>query len=311
MEKLPVLIGPTAVGKTSIAIKLAKAMNAEIVSADSMQIYRGMDIGTAKPSMDERQGVPHHLIDLVDPDDLFTVADYQERFEEIVLEIRQRGKIPLVTGGTGLYVRAVTRRFKIPAPTAHPGLRQTLQKRAEREGGTILHMELERIDPISAARIHPNDRRRVIRALEVYHSSGKPFSFWLENAEERLDPGTVIIGLQRDRDELYQRINARVDSMIEQGLLEEVRSLLKLGYDPNLPSMQGLGYKELIPVIEGAVTLEEALELLKRRTRNYAKRQMSWFRREPTVWFDIHDDENNVACKILSFFEGRFRENVE
>lgn len=311
MEFLPVLIGPTAVGKTAIAIELAKAINAEIVSADSMQVYRHMDIGTAKPSLLERQGIPHHLLDLVEPDEPFTLANYQAGFEQVVADIRQRGKVPLVTGGTGLYIRAVTRKYKIPAPPSNPSLRLALQARAETEGDLQLHRELLQVDPISAQRIHPNNRRRVIRALEVYQTSGRPFSSWLENAEGELDPGTVIIGLQRERETLYERINKRVDIMVEQGLLDEVNDLIEQGFDPNLTSMQGLGYKEMVPVIRGETPLEEAVELLKQRTRNYAKRQLTWFRREPVIWFDAGDNEKEVISKILSFMEGRMEKNVE
>ncbi|HHZ20681.1 MAG TPA: tRNA (adenosine(37)-N6)-dimethylallyltransferase MiaA [Firmicutes bacterium] len=305
---LPVLVGPTAVGKTELSIRLAEALGAEILSADSMQIYKYMDIGTAKPTPAERRGIPHHLLDLVTPDQPFSVAEYQKSFQSVEKAVRARNRIPLVTGGTGLYIRAVTRQFRIPAPPADPQLRKELQERLEQEGNQRLHDELRRVDPAAAQRIHVNDGRRIIRALEVFIGSGKPFSTWLEDAQQPINSGTVMIGLNRDRNELYQRIDLRVEQMLRRGLLDEVKMLLDRGYSPELTSMQGLGYKELVPVIQGTVSLEDAVELLKRRTRNYAKRQLTWFRSEPVVWFELKDNEEDLTVqKILSFLEGKSR----
>jgi tRNA dimethylallyltransferase len=308
---LPVILGPTAVGKTELALDLAQRLNAEIVSADSMQIYRRMNIGTAKPNMAERRGIPHHLIDIVDPDTPFTVSDYQQYFDEAVESIRRRGRIPLVVGGTGLYIRAVTRRFRIPTPASDVKLREKLKQRAAVEGPEKLFAELKAVDPLAAQRIHPNDQKRVIRALEVYLSSGRPISDWLENAQEPIAEGTVMIGLEREREALYERINLRVDQMVQNGLLDEVKALVEAGYSPDLPSMQGLGYKELIPVIQGEVDLENAVELLKKRTRNYAKRQISWFKREPVHWFSMDEEYFQLLRKIISFLEGREGAYVE
>lgn len=308
---LPVLIGPTAVGKTELSIRLAQALNAEIVSADSMQIYKYMDIGTAKPTLEERGGIPHHMMDLVTPDTFFTVADYQEHFEQVVQDIRARGKIPLVVGGTGLYIRVVTRKFRIPTPPADPQLREILGRRIQEEGEETLHRELQAIDSNSASRIHPHDRKRVIRALEVFLSSGRPFSDWVENAQEQLSPGTAIIGLERERDELYHRINCRVDLMMQNGLMNEVSDLLHRGYTTDLPAMQGLGYKELAPVLQGETDYEAGVELLKKRTRNYAKRQITWFRREPVAWFPIEQDFLKLLRKIIAYLEGGTFHNVE
>lgn len=308
---LPVIIGPTAVGKTELSLEIAERLGAEIISADSMQIYRGMDIGTAKPTLQERRGIPHHLIDIVDPDTPFTVSDYQQYFDETVEDVRRRGKIPLVVGGTGLYVRAVTRKFRIPTPASDPDLRAKLKLRAREEGAETLFEELKAIDPQAALRIHPNDQKRVIRALEVYLSSGQPISDWLVDAQEPLAEGTLIIGLERHRETLYNRINLRVDAMIKNGLLAEVKSLLDQGYSPELPSMQGLGYKEFVPVLSGESDLNSAVELLKKRTRNYAKRQISWFKREEVHWFSVDEEYFTLLRKIISFMEGRDEANVE
>jgi tRNA dimethylallyltransferase len=304
---LPLLIvaGPTATGKTKIAIELALRLGAEIISADSMQIYRYMDIGTAKPSPEERKRVPHHLIDLVSPAEPFTVADYQRFFQATCEELRQKGVLPLLTGGTGLYIRAVTRGYNFPGPPVNRELRASLLREAQERGKEEMHRRLAVVDPESAGRIHPNDLKRVLRALEVYLTTGVPISS-CQKEEETLAEDIIYIGLTRDREELYQRIELRVDLMIAQGLLEEVRNLLAMGFGPELQSMQGLGYKELVPVVKGETTLAEAVKLLKKRTRNYAKRQMTWFRKEPVEkWFLLSGPEEESFPEILAYIEGR------
>lgn len=305
---MPLLIvaGPTATGKTKIAIELALRLGAEIISADSMQIYKYMDIGTAKPSPEERERVPHHLIDVISPAEPFTVADYQWLFQTTYNGLKQKGVLPLLTGGTGLYIRAVTRGYDFPGPPVNQELRASLRQEAEEKGKEEMHRRLAAVDPESAGRIHPNDLKRVLRALEVYQTTGVPISTWQKRKGKALPGDVIYIGLTRDREELYKRIELRVDLMIAQGLLEEVKSLLEKGFGPELQSMQGLGYKELVPVVKGQTTLEEAVKLLKKRTRNYAKRQMTWFRKEPVEkWFLLSGPEEESFPEILAYIEGR------
>lgn len=307
MGPLIVLVGPTAVGKTELAVNLALHFGAQIISADSMQIYQGMDIGTAKPTLEERKGVPHHLIDLVPPDQPFTVVDYQEHYNQVRSRLAKEGILPLLTGGTGLYIRAVTQGFIFPVPPPDPQLRAALKQEAESRGHEAVYRRLQALDPEAARKIHPNDLKRTLRALEVILATGRPFSAQQQAERRTLPRDVVYIGLHRERAELYDRINRRVDRMIAAGLVEEVASLLVQGYGPDLQSMQGLGYKELIPVVQGRTSLAEAVELLKKRTRHYAKRQETWFRREPVEkWFLLRaGEEEKTYQKILAFLEGR------
>lgn len=293
-QKILVIVGPTAVGKTELSLRLAEELGAEIISADSMQVYRGMDIGTAKAGQEERERVVHHLLDVVDPDQPFNVADFIKLAEEVLAQLNQRGVVPLITGGTGLYLDALLEGFLFPDTAADPQIRQELEKQAK-EDPLSLHEELQRVDPKSAERLHRNDLRRIIRALEVYRRTGKPISEQQQKREQEERPyRTLYIGLTRDREELYARINARVDQMLEQGLVEEVAELLKKY--PNQPTaLQALGYKEIAHYLRGELNLEEAVELLKRDTRRYAKRQLSWFKRNKRIqWFNrsqLSDDE--------------------
>ena len=307
MGPLIVLVGPTAVGKTDLAVNLALHFGAQIISADSMQIYQGMDIGTAKPSVQERKGVPHHLIDVVPPDQSFTVVDYQEHYNQVRSRLAEEGILPLLTGGTGLYIRAVTQGFIFPVTPPSPELRAALKQEAEEHGREVVYRRLQELDPVAAQKIHPNDLKRILRALEVTISTGRPFSAQQRAERRTLPPDIIYIGLQRERAELYDRINRRVDQMITAGLVSEVASLLAQGYGPDLQSMQGLGYKELIPVVKGQFSLAEAVNLLKKRTRHYAKRQETWFRREPVEkWFLLRAGEEEESYqKILAFLEGR------
>jgi len=288
---LAVIAGPTAVGKTTVSIRLAQKLDAEIISADSAQVYRYMDIGTAKPSMKERAGVKHHLIDVVDPAEEFTVADYQQLAEDAIQSIKARGKLPLMVGGTGLYIKAVIDGFLFPDEGADWQLREELLHQAREHGNQYLHDKLRRVDPPAAGRIHPNDVKRVIRALEVYRRTGKPIT-WHQQKAAQMPPryDAVMIGLKMGRSRLYARINDRVDRMLKQGLIDEVCTLLNRGYDDSLISMQALGYKEIIGYLQGKYDLEKAIRLLKRDTRRFAKRQLTWFCRDKRIhWLDWDD----------------------
>lgn len=283
-QPLIVLTGPTAVGKTETSLRLAKAIGGEIISADSMQVYRHMDIGTAKIRPEQMQGIPHYLVDEWEPDEEFNVMIFQQKVKEYLADIYSRGKIPLLVGGTGFYIQAVL--YDI-AFTRHQGegqYRQELQQLAEEQGALVLHDKLRQVDPESAEAIHPHNCKRVIRALEYFHDTGEKFS--LHNAVERRKKSPyqfLYVVLNMDREQLYQRIDRRVDQMMEEGLAKEVQALLARGYDRSLVSMQGLGYKEIAAALAGECTLEEAVYRIKRDTRHFAKRQLTWFRRERDV----------------------------
>ncbi|MDR7506015.1 MAG: tRNA (adenosine(37)-N6)-dimethylallyltransferase MiaA [Armatimonadota bacterium] len=281
-----VLCGPTAVGKTAAAVELALRIGGEIVCADSRTLYRGMDIGTAKPTPEQRRRVPHHLLDVADPDQTVTLATYRVLAAAALEAIRSRGRVPLLVGGTGLYIRAVVDGFTIPPVPPDPDLRARLEDDERRQPG-ILHARLREVDPVAAARIHPRNVRRLVRALEVYAHTGRPIS-----ELQRADPvgAAVQIGLTMDRAALYRRIEARVREQLERGLVDEVRVLLERGYDPRLPAMQGLGYKEIAAYLRGECTLAEAVARLVRNTRRYARRQWIWFRRDPRIrWLDVDE----------------------
>lgn len=286
-EPLLIILGPTAVGKTDISVQVAKEINGEIISADSMLIYRYMNIGTAKPTEEEMEGVPHHLIDIIYPDQPFSVADYCVEAEKIIKEVRNRGKLPMLVGGTALYLKAFTEKYSFPEIQSDLELRDRLQEEAQKYGNEYLHQKLSQIDPPTAQRLHPNDLRRIIRAIEIHQLTGVPLSIQAKK-EKQSNHHLVVIGLIRPREEIYQRINKRVDQMIELGLVEEVDQLLKMGYSPDLVSMQGLGYKEIVSYLTGQYSLERATELLKRNTRHFAKRQLTWFRKEEDIyWVDL------------------------
>lgn len=289
LKPVVILVGPTAVGKTEVAIGLAKELAGEIVTADSMQVYKGMDIGTAKPTLAEQNGVPHHLIDIVSPDESFNVARYREMAHAVIADIHARERLPIVSGGTGLYVRAVLDEFALPGSGSDPNVRARLTAEAEQHGKQALYERLVEMDPETAERLHPNDVRRVIRALEVYETTGKTMSQHLKEAQQKTPRYHAIrIGLTRPRAELYRRINQRVEQQVADGLVDEVRGLMQR-YHLNKTARQALGYKEIIDYLEGKSTFEEAIERLKRETRRYAKRQYTWFRRDEQLrWFDLH-----------------------
>ncbi|WP_226641302.1 tRNA (adenosine(37)-N6)-dimethylallyltransferase MiaA [Mesobacillus subterraneus] len=306
-QKLIVLIGPTAVGKTKLSIELAKKFDGEIISGDSMQIYKGMDIGTAKITVQEMEGIAHHLIDIKEPDESFSTAEFQELVREKINEISSRGKMPMIVGGTGLYIQSVIFDYHFTDAPSDPAFRHSLEQVAEAEGQEFLHEKLQEADPESASRIHPNNVRRVIRALEIIHCTGKTASELQENQSPELLYDTALIGLTMDREMLYNRINYRVDLMMEQGLLDEVKYFYEKGLR-DCQSIQAIGYKELYDYFDGKVPLEKAIENLKQNSRRYAKRQLTWFRNKMNVeWFDMsesNDDEKKFA-EISKFIEGK------
>lgn len=285
---LVVIVGPTAVGKTALAIELALRLGGEVVTADSMQVYKGMNIGTAKPMPNEMRGVPHHLIDVVTPDTPFNVALYRDLAHRVIDEVHKRRRLPIVSGGTGLYVRAILDEFLFPDQGADLELRRRLQDLAKQRGPEHLYAMLVEVDPERAAQIHPNDVRRVIRALEVFEVTGRTMSEQIEEAKDK-EPRyrDVRIGLTRPRSELYERINRRVDEQLQQGLIEEVKAL-RSRYRLQKTALQALGYKEIIAYLDGECSLDEAVHRLKKETRRYAKRQLTWFRRDAAItWFDL------------------------
>lgn len=291
MAKYPLLIitGPTAVGKTELSLKIAEELLGEIISADSMQIYRYMDIGTAKASAEERKRVRHHMIDIINPDETYSVADYQQEADRLIREICARGSLPIMVGGTGLYIRAVIQGFLFPEMETNHQLRAELTEMARKYGNEYLHQKLAEIDPEHARKIHPNDMRRIIRAIEIFQETGHNMTYYLE--KQKYTPpryNTLKIGLIREREELYDRINKRVDLMIKKGLVEEVKNIIKAGFNMSATALQGLGYKEIIGYLKGDYPLEEAIRILKKNTRNYAKKQITWFNREKDLhWFNL------------------------
>ncbi|MCX2727884.1 tRNA (adenosine(37)-N6)-dimethylallyltransferase MiaA [Thermomicrobium sp. 4228-Ro] len=283
------IVGPTAVGKTATAIRLALEFDGEVVSVDSRYFYRGMDIGTDKPSVEERQGVPHHLIDILDPRDEYSLALFQRDARRAIEEIQSRGRLPLVTGGTPLYLRALLEGWRIPPAPPNPELRAQLELRAREERPEVLHRELALVDPAAAARIPPSNVRRVIRALEVFMTTGRPMSE-LEGKEPP-DWCVLWIGLTMPREELYRRIDERVERQIARGLVEEVQRLLREGVPATAPAMTALGYRQIVAYLEGRTTLEEAIARIKYDTHRYARHQMTWLRRLKQIeWYDVTTD---------------------
>lgn len=291
MAKPPLIliVGPTAVGKTEIAIQLAERLDGEIVSADSRLFYRGMDIGTAKPTHEEQVRVPHHLIDIADPDEILSLAVFQQRAHEAIADIQTRKKLPLLVGGTGQYIRAVTEGWTPPEVIPNERLRQELENMKEDKGVYWLYENLKTLDPVAAEKIDPRNFRRTIRALEVIMTTGKKFS---EQRGQMDSPyALMMIGLTRPRPELYARADARIESMFANGFLEEVEGLLKRGYSPALPTMSAIGYRECVAVLEGKITVEEAKQLIGRATRVFVRRQANWFKEsDPNIsWFRVEE----------------------
>lgn len=310
IEKKPLVIltGPTAVGKTALSIKLAKAINGEMISADSMQVYRLMDIGTAKITPDEMQGIPHHLIDVLDPKEDFNVVTFQTMAKQAMEEIYAKGKIPIIVGGTGFYIQSLLYDISFEE-TEISAYREELTADYEKYGAHALHERLKDIDPISYQEIHENNVKRVIRALEFYHDTGYPISEHNIVQREKKSPYNFeYFVLNDDRALLYQRIEQRIDSMVQQGLVAEVQKLMDYGCTSDMVSMQGLGYKEIIPYLKGECSLEDAIYILKRDTRHFAKRQLTWFRRERDVtWVNknTYSSEENMLAYMLQQLQNK------
>ncbi len=306
---LVILTGPTAVGKTALSIALAKAIGGEIISADSMQVYRHMDIGSAKITPEEMEGIPHYLIDVLEPDQEFNVVVFQELAKQAAAEIYSRGHIPIVAGGTGFYIQALVYDIDFTENDEDTAFRRTLEEQAKREGAEALYERLRAVDPESCESIHAHNIKRVIRAIEFYEKTGKKISE--HNREQRQNDSPYNFAyfvLNDDRERIYERINVRVDLMMAQGLVEEVRALRESGCRKEMVSMQGLGYKELLSYLDGETSMEDAVYLIKRDTRHFAKRQLTWFRREKEViWVDktVFDHDSQ---KILNFMQDFLRE---
>jgi tRNA dimethylallyltransferase len=284
-----VITGPTAVGKTAVSIQTALATHGEIISADSMQIYRQMNIGTAKPSLEEQQGVQHHLLDFLDPAQRFTVADFQQQALEKIREIHQRKSLPIVTGGTGLYIHSLLYRLDFTDVEIDSQLRRQLEDEAAAVGAEAMHHRLRLADPAAAERIHPHNLKRVIRALEVSLNAADGIQDFSRELEINQDYDFRVFVINEDRESLYDRINQRVDMMLAQGLEAEVRHLMSRGFDVQLPAMQGVGYKEMIRYIQGEIGYEDAVESIKRNSRRYAKRQITWFKKLPQAqWIHLN-----------------------
>jgi tRNA dimethylallyltransferase len=295
IRPLLVIVGPTAAGKTKIAIKLAEELNGEIISADSRQIYKGMDIGTAKPTIEEQARVRHYMLNVINPDEHFSVGEYKRRVEAVIDDIWNRKKLPIIVGGTGLYIKAVIDGLW-EGPQADEKLRERLEEEEKRHGKGYLYGKLKEVDTETAERTNPNDLVRIIRALEVYHIEGKPIShFHKAHAFEERNYNTLIIGLTMDRKRLYKKIEDRVDEMIRGGLVEEVMSLLKKGYDEHISSMTGVGYRQILGYLKGRYDLSEAVRLIKRDTKRYAKRQYTWFNKDKRIEWHNVDDINTGA----------------
>lgn len=308
-KPLIVLTGPTAVGKTSLSISLAKAVNGEIISADSMQVYKGMDIGSAKIRKEEMQGVTHYLVDILEPEEEFHIVKFQELAKAALEEIYAKGKIPILVGGTGFYIQAVTRDIDFTQAEQETSYREELEQFAKEKGAEYLHEKLREVDSKSAENIHANNVKRVIRALEFYHQNGTPISEHNEEQKQQTSPyNLAYFVLTAPREILYERIDRRVDQMMEEGLLEEVKSLRERGCHRGMVSMQGLGYKEILAYLEGEYPLEEAVRILKRDTRHFAKRQLTWLRREQDViWVDKEQFHWNEA-EILEYMMSVLKE---
>lgn len=306
-EQIPLLVicGPTASGKTGWALQLAEQIPLEIISADSRQVYRLMDIGTAKATTEEQTRVPHHLIDLIDPDEEFSVADFVELARPLIAEIHKRGRLPCVVGGTGLYIRALLGGLA-PLPTADPQLRAELHRREEQQGSGTLHRELQQLDPQAAAAIHPHNIVRVVRALEVYRLSGRRMSEFQAEHSFADQPYRVLqYALRHERSELFERINQRAAQMLAEGLVDEVKMLVTL-YSPELKALQTLGYREVLEGLQGMIDFSEVLERIAARTRQYAKRQLTWFRKEQQIiWVDSSNESGRVLQSIDKFLLGK------
>lgn len=310
-EKLIIISGPTAVGKTDISIEIAKRLNGEIISADSMQIYKYMDIGTAKVRKDEMQGIKHHLIDFIEPDEDFSASNYKEKATKLITKLNNEGKTPIIAGGTGLYINSLVYELDFIDIAPDQDLRRNYEYIAEKEGKGYLLELLRKVDPITAGKYSENDVQRIVRALEVYDKSGISMSEQTKNfrrPSQKYQP--LMYCLYLDRQKLYDRINHRVDLMIEKGLIGEVEGLLNMGYSKELSSMKAIGYRELIQYLEGEWSLDHAISKIKQFSRNYAKRQLTWFRRDDRIkWIDVEKFENKI--QVADYIERNIREKYK
>lgn len=311
MRNIVVIAGPTASGKTAVGVEIAKRLNGEIISADSMQIYRFMDIGSAKPTQLEKQGIPHHMIDIIYPDQEFSVALFRNMAKNLIDEIHERGNIPIIVGGTGLYINSLIYPYDFTDSTEDTRYREELTAIANELGNEFVHNMLKSIDPESSVRIHPNNLRRVVRALEVYKNTGKTISEYQKQSREReQEYNAAYIGLTMDRQLLYNRINSRVDKMFEAGLINEVKSLKEMGYTKNMISMQGIGYKEIFDYFDNKCTIEETKDIIKQSSRRYAKRQLTWFRRDEKIYWvevDRFESFDDIIHNITNYIEGNLK----
>lgn len=310
MRDLFIIAGPTAVGKTKISVEIAKELNGEVVSADSMQIYRYMDIGSAKVSKEEMQNIPHYMIDIVDPSQEFSVAEYKEMAQGTIEDIFKRSKVPILAGGTGLFINSIICNYNFTEVSKDEEYRAFLTNLADKNGKEYVHDLLKEVDPESYKRLYPNDLKRVIRALEVFKLTGKPIGAFA--TDERVlydipyDLHYYVITM--DREKLYNNINKRVDIMLENGLIEEVQKLRQLGFTPEMQSMKGIGYKEILYYLDGKISLSDAVELIKQGSRNYAKRQLTWFRKDKrAIW--INKDDFNNDDQIIQHIIEQFNKN--
>lgn len=311
MKNLIIIAGPTASGKTALGIELAKRFNGEVVSADSMQIYKYMNIGTAKPDSEEMQGIVHHMIDVIEPDRDFSVALYKEMAGKAIDDIIMRGKTPIVVGGTGLYISSLTQPMDFSENSSDESYRTELWALAEKHGNNYVHEMLKDIDPISYERLFPNDVKRVVRALEVFKLTGKTISELQEESKKLpVEYNSACIVLTMDRKKLYDRINHRVDIMFQKGLIEEVKSLQEMGYSRKSTAMQGIGYKEVLDYLDSNASLEETLDIIKQSSRRYAKRQLTWFRKDSSAkWVDLDEFTNyeDLIKNIINIIEGKLK----
>lgn len=308
MKDVVIIVGPTAVGKTDISIKVAKELNGEIVSADSMQIYKHFNIGSAKPTIEEMDNIPHYLIDEIDPTEGFSVAQYRDKAFDYIRRIVHKDKLPIVVGGTGLYVNSLIYEMDFGNTSADKRFREKLEDDAKNKGKEYLYNKLKELDEEAANRIHPNNIKRVIRAIELASKGNSSIKDFSKDLKRNEDYNYILIGLNRDRKELYQRINLRVDLMFQAGLVDEVRNLIKLGLSEEDISMKGIGYKEILKYLKGEYDIEEAKRLVKRNTRRYAKRQITWFKRYDEIeWFNLSNKNENdkIFDNIIRFIEGK------
>ena len=308
-NRIILLVGPTAVGKTEISLEIAESLNAEIISADSRLLYKGMNIGTAKPIESEMARVPHHLINVAEIDQPWSIAVYLQRAFEIVDEIWAQGKLPLFVGGTGQYIRAIIEGWDIPEIPPNPKLRDVVREWGESIGSQALYDKLQIIDPKAAEAIEPNNLRRIVRAFEVIFSTGEMFS--LEKGRKTINFKYKIVGLNRDRSSLYKRIDLRIEKMIEDGFVEEARGFLAAGFTGNEPPLSAIGYKQIIQYINGVISLEEAIMIIKRKTRQYVRRQANWFKPDDARirWFEAEKANLNEIIAFIQSLDGRYGEN--